>query len=359
MRAIGSKDDKVRDLIAETAAEWFVANREGLGAKERQAFVAWLQTSPVHVEEYLAHSLISRDLGEACVYSDAALGELLARARQQPDFIAPSSSPRLSTGLARIPAPRWWPGALIATAGVMAVIAWFGLEELRTSRRGAAPEAVTEINVSTRHGEQLTRRLADNSVLHLNTDSAVTIRYSRKERVVILSAGEAAFEVVHDAGRGFRVVAGAAQVTDKGTKFDVRRGPDMTVVTVVEGRVTVGRPSMSGAAEEVPVGRNQQVTVVNGTWPPPPPVDVDAEHSTAWLRREIVFDHAPLDKVAAEFNRYALKPIEIVTPGLQKLEISGTFSTDDPDAFIAFLRSLDSVRVEETTTQIRVTGSPK
>jgi ferric-dicitrate binding protein FerR (iron transport regulator) len=57
----------------------------------------------------------------------------------------------------------------------------------------------------------------------------------------------------------------------------------------------------------------------------------------------------------AEFNRYAAKPIEVATPALRNLQISGVFSTDDTDAFIAFLRSLKGVQVEVNATQIRVT----
>jgi hypothetical protein len=92
----------------------------------------------------------------------------------------------------------------------------------------------------------------------------------------------------------------------------------------------------------------------NGIWPPAKAVAVDAERATAWLHRQIAFEHEPLEKVAAEFNRYAPKPIEIVTPGLQRLEISGVFTTDDPAAFIAFLRSMEGVQVEETATRFRV-----
>ena len=75
---------------------------------------------------------------------------------------------------------------------------------------------------------------------------------------------------------------------------------------------------------------------------------------TAWLRGEIMFENEPLERVAAEFNRYAPKPIEIATPALRSLQISGVFATDDTDAFIAFLRSLKGVRVEITATRIRV-----
>src|SRR5205823_10321982 len=96
----------------------------------------------------------------------------------------------------------------------------------------------------TRHGEQLSRRLPDNSVLHLNTDSAVTIRFGKTERLVTLMSGQADFEVAHDPERAFRVFAGAAEVVAIGTKFDVRLEHDATVVTVVEGRVAVGPSPM-------------------------------------------------------------------------------------------------------------------
>src|ERR1700683_2581369 len=94
------------------------------------------------------------------------------------------------------------------------------------------------------------------------------------------------------------------------------------------------------------------------TWPkgggPPPPTGVEAPRTTSWLRHQIMFDHEPLSLVATEFNRYASKPIEITTPALRDLQISGVFTNDDTDCFIAFLRSLDGVHVEVTATRIRV-----
>ena len=72
------------------------------------------------------------------------------------------------------------------------------------------------------------------------------------------------------------------------------------------------------------------------------------------LHRKIAFDHAPLARVAAEFNRHAAKPIEITTPELRNLEISGAFAPDDSEEFIAFLRSLKGVRVDVTATQVTV-----
>jgi transmembrane sensor len=246
---------------------------------------------------------------------------------------------------------------MIAASAAVVGMTWFGLETFWPIMRGARQESVAELRMSTGHGEQRSLRLTDNTIVHLNTDSTVIIRYSDFERVVTLQRGEADFEVVHDPRRAFRVVAGSVQVIDVGTKFDVHVGRDTTVVTVVEGDVAVS--SVSDGRGAIPIGANHQITVIDGSWPPAKPIAVDAQRTTAWIHRQIVFNHASLDKVATEFNQYALKPIVIVTPGLQKLEISGIFNIDNTAAFIAFLRSLDSVRVEETETQIRVSGNPK
>src|SRR5579862_2420381 len=59
-------DAALRELTAVQAADWFVANRAGLSSKERQQFTAWLTASPLHVEEYLAVSVVACDLREAC-----------------------------------------------------------------------------------------------------------------------------------------------------------------------------------------------------------------------------------------------------------------------------------------------------
>ncbi len=198
-------------------------------------------------------------------------------------------------------------------------------------------------------------------MLHLNTDSAVIVRYSRTERVVVLTSGEADFEVVHEGERKFRVLAGPAEVVDLGTKFDVRVEPDSTVITVVEGRVRVSRSEPPGGAATgrgdseagVELGGNQQVRVTAGAGVLEPTA-VDAQSTTAWLHRQIKFEHEPLERVAREFNRYSGKSIEIATPSLRSLEISGVFATDDTDAFIAFLRSLQGVHIEVTATRIRV-----
>jgi transmembrane sensor len=155
--------------------------------------------------------------------------------------------------------------------------------------------------------------------------------------------------------RSFRVLAGAAEVIDLGTRFDVRLEHDAAVVTVVQGRVAVGlaKSSPNHSPGFVQLGPDQQARVTE-TAGVALTTAVDAQRTTAWLHHQIVFDHEPLEHVAAEYNRYTSKPIEIGTDALRDLQISGVFATDDPEAFIAFLRSLKGVRVEVTETRVRV-----
>jgi transmembrane sensor len=231
-------------------------------------------------------------------------------------------------------------------------------QKLRPSGHPAAPAGIATLHFKTGHGEQLTQRLADNSLLHLNTDSAVSVRFSKSERLVTLNAGQAEFEVAHEAHRAFRVRTSSAEVLDIGTQFDVRLDQSATIVTVVEGRVAVS-PPMSGLnhlARSIELTVNQQIRVAEGEWPGAAPVAVDAERTTSWLHRQIAFDHEPLERVAAEYNRYTSKPFVIATPELRTLQISGVFATDDSEAFIAFLRSLKGVRVEVTETRIVVSA---
>lgn len=351
-----SNEEHVRAAIAEQAGEWFVANDEGpLDAQDSEALAAWLKTSPVHIEEFLAVSTIARDLKEARTDSEYSLEAILARARAVDVTPVQPLWPRVIEAVRGRTSGRWLPAAVAMAACAVLSLGLLLTWNVKPIQHPSAPDGITALHFETRHGEQLTRRLADNSVVHLNTDSAVTIRYGKTERLVMLRSGQADFEIAHEPDRAFRVIAGSAEVVDLGTKFDVRLEHDSTVVTVVEGRVAVGpsNSSQNHSPRFVQLSADQQIRVTEGAGPTTP-VAVDAQRTTAWLHRQIIFDHEPLEHVAAEYNRYTQRPIEIATPALRNLQISGVFATDDPEAFIAFLRSLKEVRVEVTETRIRV-----
>jgi len=348
VETMNSRDEQIRALCARQAGDWFAAHRAGaLSASEQQAFQEWLLASPMNVEEYLGVTSIARALPQAADDPECPLDTILSRAIGSERHIlrpAQHESPESLAAETRRPrAIRWGLAAAAALAVVSGGILWRG------------DSRFASWHYATGHGGQQTVRLADNSILHLNTDTSLTVRYGRGERVVDIDHGQAFFVVTHDSDRPFRVIVGQTDVVAVGTQFDVYRQIRSTLVTVLEGRVSVG--SVGSGNPRIQVAGGEQVRLSDGLLPVVvSPVDVQS--FTAWLRRQIVFDHEPLALVAAEFNRYSAIPIEIESPSLKAFVVSGVFSVGDTDTFLAFLRSLHGVRVDSTPARIRVTGQP-
>lgn len=350
---MSTNEQRMRNLIAEQAAYWIVENREALDPEQRSEFVAWLKASPVHVEEYLALAALTQDLPSACELAGESVEQLVAAARRAEQSVGPAVSPLTPPPLPETRSRAWRLLALAASFSALVIGSMIFLHFGSASRPTSRADAATQ-HLLTGHGEQRTFQLADQSVVHLNTDTAVTVRIDRDARLVILEHGEAVFEVTHEQGRPFRVSAGPAQVEDVGTIFDVKVSPAAALVTVVSGQVKLGLTrKFEQASPYLQLVAGQQARVADGTLPAQPST-VDVARETAWLHRQINFQNEPLGLVTDEFNRYATVPFEIDSQTLRNLKISGTFAIDDSEAFMAFLRTLPGVRVHVTPTHIRV-----
>jgi transmembrane sensor len=362
-------DEQIRLAIAEQAAEWFVAHRTGtLDERGSAAFAQWLKASPVHVEEYLRTAAISGELRRVSRDPRLPIEAWIAAATSQPPGVEPqrpdtpdphSSANVVFLGQGPISphgrrAPRWISGWRLA--GVLSIPAIALAAFLMSFLLSGAPARAYE----TAHGAQRSWQLADGTMLRLNTDSAVEVRFSRAERVVALERGQAFFKVTHDAHRRFRVIAGQAEVVAVGTQFDVYRHGQTIQVTVLSGRVAVfsGDTLPASAGATLPAGAiylpaGQRVRIVGGVIGKPAAVDLHETES--WLRGQIAFEQLPLAQVAAEFNRYIPVPIEVDDPSLQSLKVSGVFDDHDSASFLAFVRTLKTgVVIERSASRIRV-----
>jgi transmembrane sensor len=333
---------QIREAIAEQAAEWFVENRSGAQDRETGArFMAWLQTSPVHVETYLRTAAVAPDISAAAKRLAIPLEALLARALTDNVRNLDSSQSGPIPVVIRNPRLGTWSLAAAATLVFVAITAIWAT---RDGERFGLPRTYHSDS-----GEQIVQALPDGSVLHLNTDSAVTVRYARNERLVTVDRGQALFEVVHGDRRKFRVQAGAAEIIAVGTQFDVYRRSGAVRVTVVEGTVAVYSERLPTVTVHLQAGYQIEVSERVGV-----PRAVDTRAATAWLERQIVFENESLDQVVAEFNRYGRIPFIIDDDSLRTLLVSGVFEAHDSDSFAAFLATLKGVVVQRTPTRIRV-----
>jgi transmembrane sensor len=338
-------EERVRAAVAQQAGTWFIANQSGqLGEAERADFVAWLKASPIHVEEYLGVALVAHDLPAAADDPLLPLESLLELASaDDADGVVQleRSSPMREPAPPTKRTPHGWS---FATSAVL----WW----VRAEFSGQP------MVYRTARGEQSAAQLPDGSMLHLNSDSSVTVRYGRSERVVVVARGQAFFVVAPDKHRRFRVAVGDAHIIAVGTRFDVYRRANSTIVTVVEGSVGMlgagsppGRAGLPADALRVDAGYQLRVDS-GGVLAQPNPVDV--RQTVAWLQHKIAFERRPLGEVAEEFNRYGSIPIRIEDAALRALPITGVFEAYDVDSFVAFLSTLEGVRVERTDARIRV-----
>jgi len=354
-----SSERPIRSAISQLAADWFAAHRGGpLSSGEREEFLGWLKASPIHIEEYLGVAALEPILKDAArdpPISIAALKEL-ARSDDDATIIdlvsaAPAGPEKPPTASAR-PAPllnvrRVWLGAavlmVLSLGGLYAY--WQSIVERRPVSR----------NYLTAHGKRGTWQLSDGSTIHLDSDTAVTVRLSGAERLVELDRGQIAVTVRHDARRPFHVRAGAADAVAVGTEFDVYRVAGSTTVTVLAGVVAVSVPKT--ADRTLRVGAGQKVSIVEGLLPLAAS-PANPREASAWLEGKIAFERRPLGEVAAEFNRYNSVQFSIDDPQLRAMPISGSFDAEDVDSFAEFLRSLDGVRLQRADGRFQVLRSP-
>jgi transmembrane sensor len=188
---------------------------------------------------------------------------------------------------------------------------------------------------ATRIGETRVVPLPDGSIVTLNTNSEVAVRFTPGARVVQLVRGEALFDVAKNKARPFVVAAGDTSVRVVGTSFTVRHLDAAPVqVLVREGIVEVSKP----AAGMTPVritANNMAVAAPDGGAAISASVVPAAQlhRQLAWQSGQIAFEGETLAQAVQEFSRYSDTRIVIDDPVLAKEEIAGLFKATDPIGF--------------------------
>ena len=338
--------DKATAGVIEQAADWVVRLHEDVSmpTAERRAFLAWLQQSPVHVREFLQAEVDW--LALEGVDSEHGIDVAALLADDETNVVplrgsAPAPSQSAKRRYRNV-------AGLAATVIVAVAMATYFLLDSRS----------TESYV-TALGEQRSIVLPDGSVVELNTQSRLDVRFDNVRRDVDLLAGEALFTVEKDPSRPFRVFSGAVEVQAVGTQFNVYRQTQQTVVTVLEGRVAVRQHEASSTvppeAVELSVGEQAVVqaetTLRQATTSP--------TKAVAWRQRRLVFEDEPLANVAAEFNRYNTQRMVVEGDTLRARRINGVFNADRPERMVQFImRSSDVELVEVPGEEWRLIGLP-
>jgi transmembrane sensor len=248
---------------------------------------------------------------------------------------------------------RWvrigWIAAPVAAAASLALV--FGLPALR------GPAAM---QVATRVAETRVVALADGSRVTIGGKSAMKAFVDPAHRKVELESGQAFFEVAHDPAHPFVVVAGDAEITVKGTKFDVRRVGDDVQVSVLEGRVEVRRRGMltsivGGSPDAVlTAGQKSELAPSASAFVAAAPVAAPAGE---WRTGRLFYADAPLSEIVADAQRYSSIRIRLADASVGSQSLTISYRAGDVDGLEEAIEAALPVRVERKDDELVISGS--
>ena len=331
---------KMSDNTRDSAIDWYVRlNADDVTKSTQRAHAAWLGADPENVRAYEAVEASMQALYGLDDWMHEELGELnlcaVAKHRRH--------------------VRRWTTGLATAAMLLLAVVLW--------------PVFDPEIHYETVKAEQREVALDDGSRIHLNTATAVSVRYSEEMREVSIHWGEGLFDVNPDE-RPFVVRAGDTSVVAVGTQFRVYLDGDDVIVTVLEGTVAVAAADVPEteivrmpfsnaddkrimkAAGSVLLRADQQTTV-GASGALSAPKTVDAGTVTAWREGKLVYDATPLRQVVSEISRYTPGEI-VVADDVPDHPVSGLIQIRSPEAMLRFLSSAVPVTPVKRSSQLTV-----
>lgn len=214
------------------------------------------------------------------------------------------------------------------------------------------PLEVWSADLKSGVGEVIRATLPDGTAAWLDTDSALRVHFTDRERRLELVRGQVWFDVHAEPRRPFVVQAGEGSATDVGTLFGVRREQNDVSVSVIRGAVRVAwhqRDLLLGAGEAAKFG--DRPLVATGK------VDPD---QIAWQSGHLVFDGQPLREVLAEMDRYWPGRIVLRAPKAAGRPISAMLSLHDLSAGLDALARSERVRITRLTNYlVVVTDAPE
>ena len=245
---------------------------------------------------------------------------------------------------------RWpyWAVAAVLLVMITGSLSWFS--------RPSADRNVAQHFV-TGPGERRVLHLADGSAVTIAPGSRVDIAYVPGERRIVLSAGEALFDVAHDTARPFIVATPHGEVKAVGTSFDVAIAAHEAEVAVVEGVVRIAlRADATGPASGEPIeklarkgervafgvsrrGDESTGFIRQGQ-------NDDSAGATAWTRGKLIFRGEPLRDVIAKINLYAPGRIALTDPAAGSIPVYGVIDQGDSGAIRDLIADPHAVAIE-------------
>ncbi|MBJ9751129.1 FecR domain-containing protein [Burkholderia cepacia] len=305
--------------VARRAVEWWVDRQAGRTGEAFDAALArWRAEDPAHDAAWRHIETMQHRLGGLTAGLDpqAAHAALL--------------SPRAGRRRAAVKAL-----AVLLFAGGAAWMA-------EPARRAA----IWPADLRTAVGERRTVTLADRTVVVLDTDTALDVRFDAAARGLRLLRGTIMVTSGHDdrvPARPLVVATAQGELRPLGTRFAVRQRDGATRVEVFAGAVRVQPDDAAAGARVIAAGEGADFTRdAIGVQAP-----LDA-YASAWTGGMLVASRMRLADLVAELDRYRRGSLRC-DAAVADLRVSGTYPLDDPARVLDTLKATLPIDVHYLT----------
>ena len=289
------------------AVEWYVRLHDSAATEvTRVEWQAWLQADPLHAKAWGRVEALRQRLSLA---PEGHTADTLETARQRRR-------------------------AALKTLAVLLGVGVAGWGSYRASPASA------DYSTGIGQGKKLT--LPDGSLLILDTDTRVDVRFDSHERLIVLRQGAILVETVKDVRR-LSVHTAEGEVEALGTRFTVRQNDGLTQVSV-EAHAVVVRPRLtSGNGRRAEAGQ-----AVSFSADSVGPLRLANAQGSAWTRGMLIAVDWRLDDLLVELARYRHGFLGC-SADIAGLRLSGTFLLHDTEGALANLEDSLPVQVRRLT----------
>ncbi|MEX0299730.1 MAG: FecR domain-containing protein [Kordiimonas sp.] len=350
--------------LLEEAAEWYAkVQSDSADADVWLALSEWLDLDEKNLAayDYVEAEMAALETIKAPIMQALATEEAVDSSSDntvvQADFSKPRSSYGTSGTVTKIPvSPRkklsWVIGMAVAASLAFALLPFNPFSDQMWG-----PQVSTAYE--TAYGQNREVSLADGSIIHLNTNTSVSVGMLDTERRVELAYGEAIFEVAPDKTRPFIVTVGDQQVKVVGTKFNILRHDQTMTVSVAEGIVDVSEVHGKASDTVMPgdsLERTQRLLAGDQLVHDEASDEtilkvIDVDDVTSWQKGVLKYEDMPLSAIAKDMERYFGVSV-VLTTDAAKLRFTGFLNMRDEKDVLFLLESILPVKVTKSGDEI-------
>lgn len=217
------------------------------------------------------------------------------------------------------------------------------------------PEALYTKEFNTKNKVLSNIKLPDNSIISLDSNTILNIKYYEKTREVELIKGKAFFSVKSNRQRPFLINANHTNVEVIGTRFEVVNKNNLVDVNVEEGRVKVAKifneskkPRILALLEKgqkVSINKYGEIDKLQ---------DISIRNIALWEKGKLIFKQDNLKDVMKEFSKYLDIKVEFETKLSSSYLITGEFEPNKFDNLLKSLPLIHPILIEKNSNKILI-----